>query len=227
MRSALLVAVVLMAGTARGEFLVTEVKSTFWQNGLLYSSPTSIGWEIREYPAAAGVQINPSLVGIAQRREIIGDTAFYLNSSYRNIDFNNDNSSPFEYEHAFSLEVSGDGVGPRRISLSTRELFVVGGSHEDSGPFSLKRLDVTPHYAPPNGNSFVGSDMRFTAIEFTLNAWTDEDNDELIGTASQTRIFTVRFYGVPEPTSALPIMLCAIVAYAARFRKAHPPLRGA
>lgn len=222
MRSTVLFAVALLAGTfvagtVRAEQLFFEVSGRS-QTGE-HPAYSYFSWRIADDPY--GSPLVPfggpltwniegeSWVGVTQRTELPESSP--VNNAYRSTNF--PEFPGFLYVHRFGIHLiqSGSG-GAGGWSVLPNQLATTGSY---GGSAFTSPLDVTSYLSLPNGNSFVGTNYRFTAVEFTL--------DELdYGDSTAGRLpalsFTARFFGVPEPTSALllAIGLCA-VGYRRRF----------
>jgi hypothetical protein len=216
MRSAILFAVVLVAGTfvtgtARAEQLFFEVSGRS-QTGD-HPAYSHFNWRIGSDPYGSPISfLGPivtwsiegnSWVGVTQRTELPENSV--INNAYRYTDLSQ--STPLPVVHGFSIHMNYTGSGGAGGWSVRPDQLATTGSYSGGGLSAP--LEVTSYLALPNGNSFVGTNYRFTAVEFTL--------DELdYGDSAAGRLphlsFTARFFGVPEPTSAvlLTMGLCAV-----------------
>jgi hypothetical protein len=136
---------------------------------------------------------HPNLIGVTQRTELAEDSA--INLAYRSTNLME--WPHFTYRHLFGLHAVD---GPTGGWTARPDHFFTTGSY--GGNAFTSPLHVTSYLSLPNGNSFVGTDYRFTAAEFTL--------DELsYGSFSRIVSFTAKFYGVPEPGTLTLVLLCA------------------
>jgi hypothetical protein len=212
MRSVLLVAVVLVAGTARGEVLLVEASSRF-EATCCAENVFSIFWRPYEMPnVSLSWLASEGTVGIPQRMEIA--PSHFINNAYRASDFAVGN--PFGVKHWFEL----GSLGFVKAWTVTPQEFLTNGVYDVLG--GQRGLEIATHFSPPNGNSFLGTDYRFTAAELTVNELQYGDNFEV----PHIFDFTMRFYiAAPEPTSALPLILCSFYLHGFMVRRRARPFR--
>jgi hypothetical protein len=215
MRSAILFAVVLVAetfatGAVRAESVFFEVSGRS-QTG---DQPaySHFSWRIGEDPYGSPLSFlgpiviwsieGESWVGVTQRTELPADSL--INYEYRNSDL--DPATSF-LGHRFTIHMTYTGSGGAGgWSVRPDQLATTGtyGGGRISSP-----LEVTSYLSLPNGRSFLGTNFRFTAVEFTLD---ELDYGDLATGRLPAMSFTARFLGVPEPASALllAIGMCTV-----------------
>lgn len=198
-------AVILLASPARADVLLTEVTKEFSRlpGPCCIVAPESIGWQSRVPEPGIGWNADPASTGVPQTAPIpFGNT---INSLYHFYDFSVNNEALVEHVFKWS-----DGTGLiSQAGLHPTALFTTGtyGIADING----SAFSVVSHFTPPNGNSFIGTGLQFTAIELTVDKHivpVNESDREIIQ-------FTARFYGVPEPATAvmgLWIGLCSLCA---------------
>jgi len=140
-----------------------------------------------------------SWIGVPQRQEIAPDSP--LNQLYQLRDFD---KVPANHEWAFD-----SSLGFRYLLVPSFRLFHDAAYHS---PFD-KTTIIDSYYSPPNGNSFVGTNERFTAMVVTQGPIVD--GGEFFG---HRLSFTIQFYGVPEPTSGLLLLIGMISMGIIRIR---------
>jgi hypothetical protein len=204
MRHVVLLLLAMTASVSHAELLLTELRLTF-QNTCCYASgPTSIGWHY--YPNTGGfafASVDASLIGVPQRWEL-GPNAI-VSSFYRGFDWNVEN--PTGAYHSFQLSQPHGGIGI--ASLAPAKLFTAA-TYVDF----RSTLEVIPHYTPPNGNSLLGTPFYFSALEFEVLEDTIGQNEGDIN----TRKIAMRFYGVPEPSSCLLLIMGCCLPQRVRHR---------
>lgn len=228
MRSVLLAAAVLcanavlVAGTARGEWLFAEItnhsENVGPQNSVIVSGPTSSGFLWSYYPSSwpplsqygKNWRLADVTIGVPSRKDIETSGFTQLNDVYYEFDESNFALARDFFGHHFWMSTLTGGVIGGNVPL--HKLFTSG---------TYGSLVLTSHFTPPNGMSFVGTNYRFTAVEFTLDNVQDLPDPNLPGAFKQIVDFTVRFYGVPEPGTLTLIMVCAVMAPLATGRTAR------
>lgn len=140
-----------------------------------------------------------SWIGVPQRQEIAVDSP--LNQKYQIHDFD---KAPANHEWAFD-----SSLGFRYVLVPSFRLFHDAAYYSPSDKTTI----IDSHYSPPNGNSFVGTNERFTAMIVTQGPIVA--GEEFFG---HQLSFTIQFYGVPEPTSGLLLMIGLISAGMIRIR---------
>lgn len=190
MRALFLGIMLLVTASARAETLLVEIDFNDTNACCINTFQQSLSWEFYNSPGGiGGTYVREDLIGV-KSRQAIGPSGV-LSQWYREWDFTVEN--PSGASHVFFIEGGGDGIAS--FGLSPHKLFTQATYTQGSS----QTVTVTPHITLPNGNSFVGTDWYFTAVEFEV---LDVYNSSTHGDTERRRI-AIRFFGVPEPTSAL------------------------
>jgi hypothetical protein len=180
----------LLANPAVAESLLTEIHAEYTTSAGQVLSPYSLRYDT----GSSGIfgtmfSVDQAVIDVPQRYEFPANHPVSLFSS---VDFATSGLASVAQQRfgwVNRQSVINGSVSPLRL-LNT--------SVTDDGS---RRFEITSHIVPPNGNSLVGTTMRFSALELTVK-------DLYTNTGGRDGLeFMVRYYGVPEPASAFMFLL--------------------